>query len=416
MTKKIRILFVDDEPNVLASLRRMLRTKKDSWDMHFVESGQAALDLLETSEVDVIVSDVKMPGIDGPELFNRVKDAYPGTIRLALSGQVDLTEVIRSAKAVHQYISKPCSAEMLINKIENAFHSQSFLTDKKLVELISEVQSLPVVPQVFQDIQAELAKKEPSIDAVARMIGRDVGMAAKILNLINSPYFGLPGKVDTIHKAITLLGLDTVKTLVLFSHIFEAYDPKKLQSFSLNMLWDHCFRVSNIARLIAECENVGAQMVTDCRMAGLLHDVGKLILAKYFPNRYNKILEIAKESGGTIYQIEEKVLGTSHAKLGAYLMGLWGVSDEVIHGIGYHHEHDKLDMSVAMFVSVANAIDHSLVVINPNYNRVRIDDSFSKIIRDSKLADKWLECLSANWCGMENQCEINDEMLLRIFQ
>ena len=416
MAKKIKILFVDDEPNVLTSLRRMLRSKADTWDMHFVESGQAALDLLGTKEMDVIVSDVRMPGMGGSELFNRVKKLYPETIRLALSGQVDLTDVISSAQAVHQYISKPCSAEMLVRKIENALYSQSFLTDPKLVKLISEVESLPVVPKVLQDIQAELAKKEPSIQTVAEAISHDVGMAAKILNLINSPYFGLPAKVDTLTKAITLLGLDTIRTLVLFSHLFEIYDTKKVPGFSLNLLWDHCFRVSNIARLIAECEKMSSQVVSDCRMAGLLHDVGKLILATYFPKKYSEIIAAVKEQGGTINQIEERVLGASHAKIGAYLMGLWGVKDEIIHGIGFHHEHDELDMSVTMFLSVANVIDHNLVVIHADYAKARMSQSLAPLLGKAGLGEKWIKHINTHWCSMDEQCDLGEQELMQLFQ
>jgi DNA-binding NarL/FixJ family response regulator len=137
--KKIRLLFVDDENNVLAALRRMLRNKKDDWDMVLVNSSQAALEALKKASFDVIVSDIKMPGMDGAELLTRVKDAYPGTIRIALSGQVDLNEVIRSIRSVHQYISKPCTAEALVARIEGALKSKEVLTDPQMLNLVTEI-------------------------------------------------------------------------------------------------------------------------------------------------------------------------------------------------------------------------------------------------------------------------------------
>jgi putative nucleotidyltransferase with HDIG domain len=416
MAVTIKVIFVDDEPNVLTALRRMLRSKQDSWDMTFVESGQAALDvLLEKNEMDVIVSDIRMPGMDGAELFTHVKDKYPGTIRIALSGQVDINEVMRSIRSVHQYISKPCNGDALITKIESAVRSRAVLTDPNLIELITEIDALPVVPKVLQDIQTELARDEPSIDVIAECITHDVGMVAKILNLINSPYFGLPTHVDSIHKAITMLGLDTVKTMVLCNHLFETYNTKALPGFSLNKLWDHCFRVSNIARLIAEYEGADINVITGCRMAGLLHDVGKLILANYFPNRYKQILKIAKEEGGPICDIEEITFGTTHAKVGAYLMGLWGVDGDIVHGIGFHHEYNKMDMSVAMFLSVANVIDHNLMIFNPKYTKVRINESLGLLIRDNHLAEKWIQHLKDHWCGVDNQCSIDEQSIQELF-
>jgi len=416
MAVTIKVMFVDDEPNVLASLRRMLKSKKASWEMIFVESGQAALDVLQDQEMDVIVSDIRMPGMDGAALFARIKDEYPGTIRIALSGQVDLNEVIRSVRAVHQYISKPCRGETLIAKIESAVRSQAVLTDPNLIKLITEIDALPVVPKVLQDIQVELAKEEPSIEVIAECITHDVGMVAKILNLVNSPYFGLPTHVGSIHKAITMLGLDTIKAMVLCSHLFETYDTKTLPNFSLNLLWDHCFRVANIARLIAECEGENLNVITECRMAGLLHDVGKLVLAHYFPNRYREILEIANREGGPIYDIEESTFGTNHAKVGAYLMGLWGVSGDVVHGIGFHHDYDKLDMSVAMYLSIANAIDHNFVVFNPEYSKSKIHESLASLVRDNRLVDKWVQYLNDHWCDADDQCAFDEHSIQELFR
>ncbi len=213
--------FVDDEPNVLSALKRMLRVKHEDWDMAFVESGPEALDTIKQQAFDVIVSDIRMPGMDGADLLTKVKAESPTTIRVALSGQVDLNEVIRSIKAVHQYISKPCDADELIDKIEGALHSREVLTDKNLLELVTNLDALPVIPEVFQEIERELAKDEPSIEKIAACIAKDVGFVAKILKLVNSPYFGLPSSVDSVQKAITMLGLDTIKALVLSTHMFQ---------------------------------------------------------------------------------------------------------------------------------------------------------------------------------------------------
>ncbi|WP_338669086.1 response regulator [Pseudodesulfovibrio methanolicus] len=409
--KKIRLLFVDDETNVLAALRRMLRNKKDHWDMALVNSGQAALEALDKAPFDVIISDIKMPGMDGAELLTRVKDAHPGTIRIALSGQVDLNEVIRSIRSVHQYISKPCSAEDLIARIEGALQSKEVLTDPEMLKLVTEIDALPVIPRIFQEIRDELAKPEPSIDRIADSITQDVGLMAKILKLVNSPFFGLPSHIDSMHKAITMLGLETIKALILSTHLFTSYDGHALSGLKLNMLWEHCFRVANIARLIAECDKADKNVIVNCRMAGLLHDVGKLILINFFPERYGQVLETVRKSGGPVYQVERQVFGTTHAEMGAYLMGLWGMSSEVVHAIGYHHDHRPSGGYIPNVITAANAIDHHCVIFHKDYSRIRIrEDIAPQLFEETKL-HTWLDYISDHWQDIDD-FDCADENLL----
>lgn len=397
MSEKTNLLFVDDETNVLAALRRMLRTKKDTWNIALVDSGQAALETLGKARFDVVVSDIRMPGMDGAELLNRVKDAYPGTIRIALSGQVDLNEVIRSMRCVHQYISKPCTGEDLIARIDGALRSKEVLTDPKMLNLVTEIDALPVIPKVFRDIQDELAKPEPSIDRIADSITQDVGLVAKILKLVNSPYFGLPAHIDSIHKAITMLGLETVKALILSSHLFTSFDSHILSELKLNMLWEHCFRVASIARLIAECDKMDKETIINCRMAGLLHDVGKLILLYYFPKRYGRVLELVHQEGGPICQVEREIFGTTHAEMGAYLMGLWGMSPDVVHAIGYHHDHRVSDQYVPNVIAAANAIDHHCVIFHKTYSRINLTKAMAPTLFEEKHLRMWLDHISKNW-------------------
>jgi putative nucleotidyltransferase with HDIG domain len=409
--KKIRLLFVDDENNVLAALRRMLRNKKDDWDMVLVNSSQAALEALKKASFDVIVSDIKMPGMDGAELLTRVKDAYPGTIRIALSGQVDLNEVIRSIRSVHQYISKPCTAEALVARIEGALKSKEVLTDPQMLNLVTEIDALPVIPKVFQEIREELAKPEPSIDRIADSITQDVGLMAKILKLVNSPFFGLPAHIDSMHKAITMLGLETIKALILSTHLFTSYDGHALSGLKLNMLWEHCFRVANIARLIAECDKSPKSVIVNCRMAGLLHDVGKLILISCFPDRYGQVLNTARKEGGPVCEIERQVFGTTHAEMGAYLMGLWGMSPEVVHAIGYHHSHRPSDGYVANVVTAANAIDHHCVVFHKDYSRIRIKGATSPRMFEEERLHRWLDYVADHWADIDDFNCADDNLL-----
>ncbi|TIH12859.1 response regulator [Marinifilum sp. JC120] len=410
MSYKIRVLFVDDEPNVLAAIRRMLRSKHSEWDMAFAKSGKESLELFAENPFDVVVSDIRMPEMDGAELLQKIKDGYPNTIRIALSGQVGLNEVIRSIRAVHQYISKPCDANDLVAKIEGAIKSREVLNDVKMQKLVSEIDALPVIPHVFKSIEEELKSTEPSINKVAELISLDVGLVAKILKLINSPYFGLPSQVSSIFQAITMLGLDTIKALVLGTHLFSMYDEKTLPRLSLTMLWEHSFRVSNIARIIAEYENLERSKIVNLRMAGLLHDVGKLVLANSFPNKYQRVIDLVASDGEAVGKCEKQVFGTTHAEVGAYLMGLWGMSGEIVYGIGYHHSYEACDLSTPMLVSIADTIDHQCIIINKEYIRGVVNPNILNGGGSEKLKE-WVDHIAKNWEGVVDFNVLDSEII-----
>ena len=410
MSDKVRVLLVDDEPNVLAAIRRMLRSKHTEWDMDFAESGEEALTLFNKQPFDVIVSDIRMPKMDGAELLQKVKDAYPSTIRIALSGQVGLNEVVRSIRAVHQYISKPCDAEYLVDKIEGALKSREILNDPMLQKLVTEIDALPVIPNVFRAIEDELQSPEPSINKVADLISMDVGLVAKTLKLINSPYFGLPSQIDSVFKAITMLGLETIKALVLGTQLFSMFDENILPNFSLTMLWEHSFRVSNISRLIAEYEGIDRNKVVQARMTGLLHDVGKLVLANSFPKRYKAVLDNVSQGTGTIYYCEQEEFGTTHAAIGAFLMGLWGMSGDLVYGIGYHHSYNLYDLSPPMLVAIADLIDHHCIVLNEGYIRPTVPNELTTYNGSDKIKE-WVSHIAENWQGVVEFNVIDSDML-----
>nr|WP_321512894.1 response regulator [uncultured Pseudodesulfovibrio sp.] len=415
MDNLVRIIFVDDEPNVLAGLKRMLRKKHKEWDMHFVESGSGALALMEQYTFDIIVSDIRMPGMDGAELLSRVRNFSPKTIRIALSGQVDMTEVLRSIKAVHQYISKPCEADYLIERLEGAIRSQAILTNQNMLELITKVESLPIIPDVYKKTELELRKKEPSIKVIADYITQDVGLVTKIIKLINSPYFGLPAQVDSIEKAITMLGLDTIRAFVLSTHLFTLYEEKILPLFSLSLLWKHSFRVSNIAHLIAKCENASQAVTTQCRMAGLLHDVGKLVMANSFPEKYTTVLKLVSlPEGIPVHKAEKSVFGTTHAEVGAYLMGLWGMSNEVVHAIGRHHSLNDTDNIVALYLSAADTIDQNFVLLNDRHTPIQFETSLKPMLLNEDKLSLWLAYIKANWPGDSPLAQMPPETIIKM--
>ena len=249
------ILFVDDEANILAGLRRMLRGLRPTMDLHFAESGEQALAVLATQPVDVLVTDMRMPGMDGATLLGIVQERYPQVVRLMLSGQSDRESVLRTVGSVHQFLTKPTTPEQLKEVLTRACALQDLLADADLKALISRLGSLPSLPALYAELQRRLQDPDCALNDVARIIEQDLGMCAKVLQLVNSSFFGLPRTIDSPARAVSLLGLDLVRALVLSAGVFTELRPVGRQVLRVEELQAHSLDVARCARLIATAES-----------------------------------------------------------------------------------------------------------------------------------------------------------------
>ncbi|MFO7760641.1 MAG: HDOD domain-containing protein [Thermodesulfobacteriota bacterium] len=357
-----RVLFVDDEPNVLAGLRRMLHPLRKGLDMAFVESGREALEAMAEKAYDVVVVDMRMPGMSGDELLKKIQEQYPETIRLILTGQAHNEAMLRTVGVAHQVLDKPCEPERLKIVLHRACKLHQILTNKNLRQLVARIDSLPSLPSIYARVQRLLTDPESSVDDVAQCIASDVGMSAKVLQLVNSAFFGLFQQVGSPAQAVHLLGLDTIKSLVLSVQIFSQYEENNIKILSLDKLWKHSLATGTCAKRIAESECSGnKEIIDDAFISGLLHDVGKLVLAANMPEEYHRVLELADREKIHHWEAEKRILEASHAEVGAYLLGLWGLPSAVMEGVIYHHQpaaSPEKKFGPVTAVHSANFLDH----------------------------------------------------------
>ena len=332
-----KILFVDDEANVLQGLRRMLRPMRRDWDMSFSLGAQEALETLSDGSFDVIVSDMRMPGMDGAALLTEVMRQYPRMVRIVLSGQSSQEATMRSVGVAHQFLAKPCDAETLKRTIDQAFALRELLADEPLKQTLSQLKSVPSLPALYDELMEELREPDASTKRVGNIISRDPGMTAKILQMVNSAFFGLPRHVSTPSQAAALLGVETIKTLVLSIDVFSQFGQAKIEGITPESVQRHSADTAIVAKQIAAAEKAPREVTEGALMAGFLHDVGKLILAHNFPDQYREIMTRARENKITIRQAEHDVLGASHAEVGAYLLGLWGLPEPMVEATAFHH-------------------------------------------------------------------------------
>lgn len=356
-----KVIFVDDEKRILEGLRRLLRPMRKEWDMAFASGGDEALRTLARDTFDVIVSDMRMPGMDGAALLKTVMQRYPQLVRIVLSGQASEEAAIRSVGVAHQFLAKPCDAQKLKHTIDRAFSLRGVLGNESLTKVLSQTKTLPSMPALYVEINKELQHPNSSIRRVGQIIGKDPGMTAKILQLVNSAFFGLSRHVSSPVEAASLLGTETLRSLVLSVGIFSQFHDAGVTGFDLDTLSSHSTSTGALAKQIAMAEKTSRPAADDAMMAGVLHDIGKLPLVQDFPESYRKALTVTGEGNVSLCDAEREVFGATHADVGAYLLRLWGLPDSILEAVAFHHcphRSSAAAFSPLTAVHAANVLEH----------------------------------------------------------
>lgn len=331
------ILFVDDEPNILRGLRRMLHPLKRQWTMSFAESGAQALDIMAKNAIQVLVTDLRMPGMGGHELLKEVCRRHPQIIRIVLTGQPDRETYCEVMTISHYFLWKPVNNEDLTLLLAMIHDLDRQLHDPNLLQLLGGLTSLPSLPPLYHRLMALIDNEQATTAEIAAVINEDIAMAAQLLRLVNSSYFSLNRRIVTIHEAVNYLGLDILRHLVLARHIFSITENAQREEYRLDELWQHSLCTATLAMTIAEYISNDPTIGSSAYLAGLLHEIGKLILINALPDQYQEILRRCTEQGRRQSEVELELLGSHHAFIGGYLTSLWGLPHPITEAITMHH-------------------------------------------------------------------------------
>lgn len=390
MQNRMRIIFVDDECNILQGLRRMLRPMRDRWHLAFANGGQEALEYLAREPCDVIISDIRMPQMTGVELLENVRRRHPHMIRFALSGQAARQTVIDAVGPTHQYLSKPCNAETLKVAIGRLEVLRDLLPVEKLREAASALEFLPSIPGLYDELARQLRKPEVSAESVGRIIASDIGMSGKILQLVGSGFFGSPRQVSTPDEAAKVLGMDIIKSLAFSLNVLTSFDPAKMEGFEIGTLWKHSIAVAEVAREIAESQGVDKKTADAAFMAGMLHDVGKIVLAEQLTEDYRSVIALAESQDVNLLETEQRILGATHSQVGAYLLGIWGLANPIVEATAYHHcpssAPNPIGFTALTAVHVAYCLDEERAVDTEYLAGLGLADCMTKW-RDIRLKE-----------------------------
>ncbi|MEE4252828.1 MAG: response regulator [Desulfuromusa sp.] len=360
-----KILFVDKEKTILDLLRQPL--SEEQWDCHFVCSESEAMDFLRKQTVDLIVSDAQTASEDNAQFLANIYQLYPSTIRMAMSGYAkqDNAVQILAAGYVQQIIPKPWIDQELKEIIRSAIrqstqqkkHSPEFQT------LINSIPLLPPLPESYSNVRSCIVGDEVNIEKMANYISQDVAISSALLHWANSALFGQRFQVDTIKKAIIVLGTDIVENLILSEAVNQAIAKQQpvTVGFDLGKFRKHSMATAVLSRLLIK-SLFPADVVQHDRafVAGLLHDMGKLAAASFFPSQFEKAIALAKQNQSPLSDAEIEVYGTQHAELGGFLSEWWALPPFIVNAILWHHQPHSapIDKDVIAAAYVANLLSY----------------------------------------------------------
>lgn len=358
---KLKILFVDDEPNVLNSLKRLFHPNKIYWDMDFAHGGQSALELLKNKEYDVVISDMFMPDLDGAELLKWICENTPGTMRFILSGYSDLELVKKTLVPAHKFFHKPCPKEKIEKEINWIIFLRKLLPDKKIRDQINQLGMLPVNPFIYAMLKQVLYEKD--LNEFKKIIYFDPGMFLNIYKIIMNSFFIENIELQSFFKLLHKIDIKVLNLIFESQDTFKIYDFYS-QKFSLNIVWRHSYRTAFLAKKIAETTKKDFLFIENSFISGLLHSVGVLLMILLFKSEYIKFfLDNIYEKN--FLDLEQNTFNINHATLGAYLVGIWGGNKDIVEAIAFHNRPSlmrKKNLSPLSIVHFCEKIDKNNIV------------------------------------------------------
>ncbi len=381
------ILFVDDNHHLLNGLKRGLRHLSKMWRMHFVTNAVEALEYMRTIEVNVVVTDYRMPEMNGFELLVQIQKEFPSSIRIILTGQPDRETYLESIVVCHYFLWKPLDIERLTPLLDRINELDSLMVDQKLIAKLNAISSLPTLPDVYNRLTRMLDNSEDDFYEISSLIRNDVSLTMQILKLVNSSFIGLVRELNTLDEAVQYLGLNTIRSMVLAHYIFNVKTTSANQE-DLRQLWQHSCTTALLAEGLAQ-DSGDSYIKAYTSFAGLLHDIGKLIIIYYLPDDHLRVKKIVKEHGITQSEAEKIVLGYNHADIGAYLAQLWGLPYSLVEAI-YLHLTTDID-AVYGLPDMASAVWHANRI---SHGDIDMSQKEFTILKQRPELRKLLHCLT----------------------
>ncbi len=332
-----RVLFVGEDQPLWQEVRNEPAGFCGNWKAEFAQTGPEALAWAEQGNFDAVVADVQLFDMRGVDLLDEIMRRQPKAMRIIVSEHGDLQNTVRCIGKAHHHLLKPCDVAMLVGALNQGLTLESWLPSQSVQELIGKMRWMPSPPNLYFRVALEMESPTASVETIGQIIAQDPPITAKVLQLANSAVFGLQLEVNEPAEAVAYLGLEATRTLVLVAHTFSEFERLPQIGFSVDELWFHSVQVGQYARQIVLLEQQAAELGEQAYAAGLLHDLGKVMLAANLPEPFGRAVTTARETQAHLHVVETQMLGASHAELGACLLGIWGLPTPIVEAVALHH-------------------------------------------------------------------------------
>jgi HD-like signal output (HDOD) protein len=395
---KRRLIFGDEEVLSLGEMQRHALALANDWEFIFLETGRAILEHLEDAPCDVLIASASLPDMAPQVLLKGAKNRRPDCVRMVMAGSTAQDRVLPCVGLLHQAFPRTNDPQQILVLVSNAIHiSQGMIRHPEVKAAITTLERLPSVPKVYQELRSVLEGRHATYRDVGAVIQRDMGMTAKVLKLINSAFFGLQRRVESPQEAVHFLGMDVVQALVLAHGIFDQTGSLGTRRISIENVWDHSLRVAKGARTLAAMEGLSRHQTGDAFMGGLLHDVGILILAKAFPAVYDQVVTSCETEQISLKDAERNAFGLTHAEVGAYLLGLWGIQTGVLEAVSLHHTPSSVQRTSFDHVLAVHVADEFSKASqqHPVWERTTLDDTALERLGLMDCIQGWKDVMTA---------------------
>jgi len=357
-----KLLLVDADPKLSVGLAQLFAGSPESFELRRAGSAREALDSLASAPCDIIVAELGLQGTNGGELLHQMRQQHPRSVRLLLAEPRQKELAARYAGAAHQTLPRGVSSNALHNALLRAGALHEVLNSERLMTLVGNLESLPSMPALYLSLIEAMRDPSSTVESLGQIIARDIGMTARVLQIVNSAVFGLREKISSPGQAATFLGLDTLRSLVLSVGVFSQFEPSEIEEFSVEQIWQHSLEVASFSRAILVSERCDRKLLEEGALAGMMHDCGKLVLASNRAKRLQAAFVLSERDGLDRAETERRLFGASHAGLGAYLLCEWGMPSAVVEAVCFHHSPGQCreaDFSLLTAVHVANCLSHA---------------------------------------------------------
>jgi len=335
----VRVLFVDDEAPALDALRRRLHSQRDAWEMHFVSKPSEALKVVDEVAPDIVVTDLRLPEMDGAKLLSEVEKRNPRTVRIVLTGMVSQRSFVESVGVAHQFLPKPFDPEALKYAIGRACDLRKWVSQPEIASTLHGLGRLPPLPQTYRELNCAV-RRDASLAEIGKIVAGDPSLTARLLQVANSAYFSPRRPITSAELATSFLGLEMLRPIILIDGIGGDGELGQEAATRLQSVWHHSIKVGSCARALAQHEKLSRDEVASAFSLGVMHDVGAILLAKHHP-----IID-ASDGKRCADEIERERFGLAHTEAGAFLVLSWGLPDDIVEVVAAHHDPRRFgDMS-----------------------------------------------------------------------